>query len=423
VNWAAPNTSFIERDLDARLRGYDDRARVVEMIDPDTGQRSKVIRRDLAELLPLLRHRGDLNHPAVRRILDRPRDVQLALDIRLQRQVAAILRDGLERAGRRQGAAVVLTPDGDLLASVSYPWPAALPRASGRGGADTTVDVTDERFLDRARYGLYPPGSSFALVTAAAALREDPALARQAFTCERLPDGRVGKQLPDWPMPVRDDPGERAPHGRLDMARGLIASCNAYFAQLGLRIGAPPLEETAALFDISLSQPESDDTVRALLPFEASGQGQVLVTPFKMARVAAALAAGGAMPQGRWVIDRSNRRTEPPRLVLTPAHARLLAALMRRAVVEGTGRSVRDIDPPIAGKTGSAEVQDAPAHAWFVGFAPGAAGGGGTEGGRRPRLPSIAFAVLVEHGEDGGEVAAPIAGDIVTAAKGLGIIR
>lgn len=422
VNWAAGNTSFIERDLDTRLRGYNDRARVVEITDPDTGQRSKVIRRDLTELVPLLRHRRDPTHPSVRQILDRPRDVRLALDIGLQRQVAALLRDGVERAGERQGAAVVLTPDGDLLASVSYPWPAVLPRFVLRGGGDTTVDDADPRLMDRARYGVYPPGSSFALVTAAAALREDPALARQAFSCVRLPDHRVGRQLPNWPMPVRDDPGQKTPHGRLDLERGLIESCSAYLAQLGLRLGAPALEETAALFDISLSQPESDETVRAILPFEASGQGQVLATPFKMARVAAALAAGGAMPQGRWVIDESNRRTDAPRVVLRPDQARLLAAWMRRAVAEGTGRSVKDIDPPIAGKTGSAEVQDRAAHAWFVGFAP--YGPGGAHAGEAPAAttPRIAFAVLVEHGEDGGAVAAPIAGDIVTAAKGLGIL-
>jgi cell division protein FtsW (lipid II flippase) len=423
VNWAAANTSFIERDHDAHLRGYDDHARVVEVFDPETGLTTKVIRRDLSELVPLLRHRRDPNHEAVRRILERPRDVRLALDIRLQLRVAALLKNGVDRASRREGAAVVVSPEGDLLASVSYPWPIVPPRLAVRPGSDTTVNDPDAHLLDRARYGVYPPGSSFDLVTAAAVLRKDPALGRQRFTCERLPDRSAGKWLPGWPEPIRDEPAGHAPHGRLDMERGLIAGCNAYFAQLGLRLGAPALEETSALFEISLSQPESDETVCDKLPFEAYGQGQVLATPFKMARVAATLAADGAMPRGRWVIGETNRRTEPPRAVLTPEQTRWLAAAMRRAVVEGEGRRIRDIEPPIAGSAGTAEVQDAPAHAWFVGFAPYEAQ---TQPASRPtaaRPTRIAFAVLVEHGEDGGAVAAPIAGGIVLAAKSLGIIR
>ncbi len=423
VNWAAANTSFVERDQDSRLRGYDDHARVVEVTDPQTGVTTKVIRRDLIELVPLLRHRYQPNHEAVRRILDRPRDVRLALDIRLQRKVASALEDGVNRAGQKQGAAVVLSPEGDLLASVSYPWPVVPPGLAVRPGGDTTINDPDARLLDRARYGLYPPASSFTLVTAAAALRKGPALTRQAFTCDRLPDGRVGKQLPGWTRPVRDDAGDRVPHGRLVMERALIVSCNAYFAQLGLSLGAPALEEMASAFEISPSLPDSAKALRDTLPFAACGQGQVLATPFKMARVAATLATDGAMPQGRWVIDETNRRTDGPRTVLTPAQARLLSATMRRVVVEGTGRGVKDVEPPIAGQTGTAEVQDALPHAWFVGFAPydNAVQTGNGQPSARPIR--IAFAVIVEHGGDGGSVAAPIAGQIVTAAKSLGLIR
>ncbi|HEX7485921.1 MAG TPA: FtsW/RodA/SpoVE family cell cycle protein [Vicinamibacterales bacterium] len=423
VNWAAPNTSFIERDNDSRLRGYDDHARVVEVADPQTGGMTKVIRRDLIELVPLLRHRYQPNHEAVKRILERPRDVRVSIDIRFQQRVAALLEAGVDRAGQKEGAAVVLSQSGDLLASVSYPWPVVAPGLAVKPVSDTTTDDPDARLLDRARYGVYPPGSSFKLVTATAALRTDPALAQQSFTCERLPDGRVGKQLPGWARPVRDDAADRSPHGRLDMERGLIVSCNAYFAQLGLRLGAPALQEAAALFEISLGQPESARQVRDTLPFAAYGQGQVLATPFKMARVAATLAADGAMPQGRWVIDETNRRTDPPRPVLAPAQARRLSNTMRRVVLEGTGRIVKDIEPPIAGKTGTAEVQDAPSHAWFVGFAP--FGNVARTAGEHAADPMtrIAFAVLVEHGGYGGTAAAPIGGQIVAAARELKIIQ
>jgi peptidoglycan glycosyltransferase len=139
----------------------------------------------------------------------------------------------------------------------------------------------------------------------------------------------------------------------------------------------------------------------------------VLATPFKMARVAATLAGGGAMPQGRWIVDETNRRAEAPKPILAPLQAGRLAALMRRVVVEGTGKSLKAIEPPVAGKTGTAEVQDQRSHAWFVGFAPF----GGAPAGR------ISFAVLVEHGGYGGAVAAPIAGQIVTAARDLTIIQ
>jgi peptidoglycan glycosyltransferase len=292
--------------------------------------------------------------------------------------------------------------------------------------ADTTTDDSNPQLMDRARYGVYPPGSSFKLVTATAALRKDPALTTESFVCERLPDGRVGRHLPGWNRPIRDDAADTVPHGTLAMERALIVSCNAYFAQLGLRIGAPALQETAALYEISLSQPESAKRVHDTLPFAAYGQGQVLATPFKMARVAATISDDGAMPQGRWVIDETNRRTDAPKRILDASQAQQLAATMRRVVLEGTGRSLKDIVPAIAGKTGTAEVQDQPSHSWFVGFAPYGPASAVTPAAGAPdadAIERISFAVIVEHGGYGGTAAAPIAGQIVTAAKGLGIIR
>jgi cell division protein FtsI/penicillin-binding protein 2 len=171
-----------------------------------------------------------------------------------------------------------------------------------------------------------------------AALRKDPALDHQTFTCQRLPDGRVGTRIPGWNRPIRDDPADRMPHGVLDLERALVVSCNAYFAQLGLRLGPQALQETAGLFEISLGQPETTRQVRDTLPFAAYGQGQVLATPFKMARVAATMAMGGKMPQGRWVLDESNQRTDAPQPILPASQADLVARTMRRVVLEGTGR-------------------------------------------------------------------------------------
>jgi cell division protein FtsW (lipid II flippase) len=413
VNWAASNTSFEERDDDRVLRGYDDHARVVSVTDPRTGEVTHVIRRDYRALLPLVRHRYEPDDPAVKRLLDAPRNIRMSIDVRLQVRLAADLKKRLEAGRKAAGAAVVLSDDGDLLAAISYPWPVLVAPTGAPADTERVADDQDEALLDRARYALYPPGSSFKLVTAAAALRKDPALAHATFACERLPDGRVGTQIRGWARPIRDDVQDKTPHGTLDMPAALIVSCNAYFAQLGMRMGAQALIDTAHLFDISLAQPESVKQVRDMLPFTAYGQGQVLASPFKMARVAATIAAGGSMPYGRWIADDNNRRTDAARPILSPPLAGLLAKTMRDVVTRGTGRSLRDVVPAIAGKTGTAEVKDAASHSWFVGFAPYDA----------PAGKRIAFAVIVEHGGYGGSAAAPIAGDIVVAARQLGVIK
>ena len=151
----------------------------------------------------------------------RDRSLKTSLDIRLQMQVDRLLKDHLAKAHKDKGAAVVMDPNtGDVLALVSEPEP-------------TAAEATPDELLDRARYALYPPGSTFKLVTAMAALRLDPALADQKFTCRRLPDGRAGAQIPGVRKPIRDDVGDSA-HGTLSMERAIIVSCNAYFAQLGV---------------------------------------------------------------------------------------------------------------------------------------------------------------------------------------------
>ena len=100
--------------------------------------------------------------------------------------------------------------------------------------------------------------------------------------------------------------------------------------------------------------------------------------------------------------DDTNPRTQEPQTILSHEQSERLARFMRSVVTHGTGRRLSSVQPPIAGKTGTAEIQDAPSHAWFIGFAP--------YGGDSQRR--IAFSVLVEHGRYGGIVAAPIASEI-----------
>ncbi len=377
-NFHATNASLIEHDSNAKLQGFT----------------------DYRELAPLIRYRHQPGNPEIAKLMARDRNVRASIDIRLQMRAEKALDDRLAKAHKDKGAVVVMDPNtGDVLALVSAPAP------------DPKSPTTPEELFDRARYGQYPPGSTFKLVTAMAALRLDPTLENKSFSCRRLPDGRVGAIIPGWRKPIRDDVGDSA-HGTLTMHQAIAVSCNAYFAQLGVfSVGAKQLSDTAKMLDIPAG---SVADIQAAMPFASYGQGPVLVTPFKMARVAATIAANGSMPEGRWVIDQSNARTAPARQILAPDLAAFLANAMRSVVVEGTARrAMKGEAVSVAGKTGTAQLDEGMPHSWFAGFAP-------YDG---DRTKSIAFAVVVEHGGYGGTLAAPIAREIVDAAAELGLVK
>jgi cell division protein FtsW (lipid II flippase) len=407
VNWGAPNTSYAERDSRVKLQGYDDYAAVVQVRQP-TGAMSDLVQLDYTELIPLLRYRWRPQHPDVQKILKRDRTLHLSLDVRLQLRAAEILEQAARQAGFGGAAVVLDTATGDLLASVSYPWPQQISEA-----ASAVPDDRSKTLIDRARYGIYPPGSTFKLVTAMAALRHDPALASKPYECRRLPDGRIGNTVRGFGKPIRDDPTDTAPHGIVDLQKGIAVSCNAYFAQLGTYdVGPGPLLETAKKLGITVAVPNTPEQLKKALPQSSYGQGQVTATPFQMARVAATVAGGGAMPQGRWVIDESNLRKAAPEAILTGPSVHLISQAMRRVVTAGTAAAyLAGVQPAIAGKTGTAEVQDKKSHSWFIGYAPYEAAG-----------KKIAVSVIIEHGGYGGRLAAPAAGEIVRTAAGLGLL-
>jgi cell division protein FtsW (lipid II flippase) len=403
MNWSATNTSYVERDAESRLRGFNDDATVVDSMDA-LGRTTRTIRRDYRELVPLLRHRYEPEHSEWRKFLNRPRDITVTIDARLQSRVATILSRHAAKSAHERAAAVVINPDtGDLLAAVSYP----SPTLSDRPGIE--IENDSDALLDRARYGLYPPGSTFKLVTAAAALRRDINLSRATFTCTGLPNGRVGAKVPGWGT-VRDDVLDTHPHGTINMHDGIVRSCNAYFGQLAVRLGPQALLETALRFGISVAPSNSIKQLRESLPQAGYGQGYVVTTPLRMARVAAAVASDGVLREPRTGPHSPEDATADP--ILRPEAAAQLGQYMRDAVLSGTGRSLSGHQWRIAGKTGTAEVIGSPSHAWFVGFAP--------YGQSKKR---IAFAVIIENAGYGGLAAAPVAGEIVTAAAALRLIE
>ena len=373
----ATNASLIEHDSNLRLQGY----------------------RDYNDLAPVVRYRHQRSNPQLQALLKRDRDVNATIDIRLQLKATEILRRNLEAANKKGALVVMNAQSGEVLALASYP----APPANGSG--------TPDELLDRARYGEYPPGSTFKLVTAIAALRLDPHATDKRYNCHALGDGRTGTIIPGWRRPIRDDIKDHA-HGTIDMATAITVSCNAYFAQLGVdAVGSQALRETAGLFGVPVGTPEQ---VKKMLPFASYGQGEVLMTPFKMARVAATIADGGQMPAGKWVTDLSNKRQDAPHPILEAASTAFLQRAMRSVVTNGTAQAAMSgLDVSVAGKTGTAQLDEGEPHSWFAGFAPFDAPDPGSK---------ISFAVVVEHGGYGAKFAAPIARQVVEAARDTKII-
>jgi hypothetical protein len=211
-----------------------------------------------------------------------------------------------------------------VLALVSAPAPD--PRASH----------TPDELLDRARYGEYPPGSTFKLVTAIAALRLDPELKHRTFLCHRLPDGRAGNTIPGWNRAIKDDIGDVA-HGTLDMEQAITVSCNAYFAQLGVHdVGSQALAETAAQFGISTGDPKQLKRIcRSLL----TGRARCWYRPSRWRAWRRRSRPAARCPKAAGSRTRAIRETDAPLEVLPADQAQFLAGAMRRVVLEGTART------------------------------------------------------------------------------------
>lgn len=340
----------------------------------------------------------------------------------LQISVIGALQEAAHRAfGAERGAFVALDiRTGAVLGLASYPSedPAEFRGNAGKFRAMLADPATP--LLNRAVQGRYPPGSSFKLVTAAAALGEGVIDAETRYRCNG--SARVAG---------RTFRCHRAQgHGPLNLREAISKSCNVFFYRLSEALDVDVIAAYARAF--GLGTPTGVDLrneAGGLVPTRdwkrrvtgerwyasetasvAVGQGAVSVTPIQMARVAAAVASFGRLPSPRLVVPEPSGRVEG----LEREHFGLIREGMLDAVASGTAWRARVRDVAVAGKTGTAQVASADAvatenedrpyelrtHAWFIGFAPF-------------DDPEIAVAVIVEHGGAGGAAAAPIGGEIL----------
>ncbi|MCM3924478.1 penicillin-binding protein 2 [Frankia sp. AiPs1] len=338
----------------------------------------------------------------------------------------AVQQAAAQALGNRKGAVVALDPStGAILAMVTSPSYDPSPLAShtektATGAYGTLSGDPAQPLLNRATQQTYPPGSTFKLITAAAALSHG-----------RHPDDRVAAPdelaLPLSTVRLPNFGGERCGDGETDtLTHALTISCNTAFAQLGIDLGAETLRQQAEAFGLNSTFPDFPlQQARSVFPTKldgaqtaqsAIGQYNVRVTPLQMAEVVAAIANGGTEMKPYLVSElrgpdkKTISRTGPKELgkPVSSDVAAELTTMMESVVTSGTGRKARIDGVAVAGKTGTAEHgTDEPPHAWFVGFAPSDA-------------PKVAVAVIVEDGggelSTGGAIAAPVAKQVMQAA-------
>jgi peptidoglycan glycosyltransferase len=332
--------------------------------------------------------------------------IQLTINAKAQAAAHAAL-------GNRRGAVVALNPKtGAILAMVSHPAydPSVIAShdaTAAKSAMETLVADPTKPLTNRAIAGnLYPPGSVFKIVTAAAALTNGtvtettqiPGPARMD-----LPQTSVG--LPNW------DRAACGPNDLTTLQHALEISCNTAFAWVGLKLGADALRAQAAKFgfgDESITVPMKvtaskvpADLNPPQLAQSSIGQYDVRVTPLQVAMVAAGIANRGVVMKP-FLVDRvlgSNLdvidQTVPQQYsqAVSSEVASQLTRMLVAVVDAGTGGPAKIAGVAVAGKSGTAQQGNGlPPHAWFTSFAPA-------------DNPQVAVAVVVEDGGNAGEEA------------------
>jgi penicillin-binding protein 2 len=342
----------------------------------------------------------------------------LTLDARLQKAASRLLG-----AEKHRGAIVVIQPQtGEVLCMVSSP---TFDQNLFRGGISQTEWTSlqthpGKPMLNRAIQSSYSPGSTFKAVTALAALKAGRFSTSERIVC------RGGYKIGNRFIKCMGH------HGPVDFQRAFAKSCNTYFLTLAHRAGRDALNK--ASLEVGLGARtgiEIEGERRGIVPTDewmrthfrdpawrggdtlnmGIGQGYISATPIQMANLAALIANGGVNYRPHLVRKVERHTPNGESSLVTPEVAHQLDvgpefwSATREAflaVVEsGTGQGGKIPGVPYGGKTGSTEHRrGALTHSWFIGFAPF-------------QNPKIAFAVLVESAGHGGEIAVPIARELV----------
>ncbi len=324
-----------------------------------------------------------------------------------------------------RGAVVAIQPStGAILALVSTPSydPSRVSThdtAANTKAWNAYLHDPDMPMLDRAISQTYPPGSTFKVVTTAAALSTG------SYTPDTVIPAPDKLTFSDG-KPIGNFAGETcSPSGKMTLRDALRLSCNTAYGGLGVRIGSDRIVSQAEAFGVgralSIPLPTAISRVprETAAPFaaqEAIGQHDDAVTPLQMAMVAAGIANGGEVMRPYLIAqerapDSSVLSQATPHALsraVSATVARELTSMMETVVTAGTGTAAQIPGVVVAGKTGTAQHGGASPYAWFICFAPAA-------------NPSVAIAVVVENTtphDTGGIVAAPIARAVMEAVLG-----
>jgi len=332
----------------------------------------------------------------------------------------------------REGAVVAMDPQtGDILALVSHP-PYDPNSLSSHDG--TEIRRSWERYerdpakplLSKANEELYPPGSTFKIVTAAAALES-------GYAPDSMWPNPQTFDLPQTDNVLENFGGSHCVGGaaEISLTDAFTTSCDVTFAEIGMDLGPDAMAAQAQAFgfdqDIPFDVPYVDGhfpedlgTDDPLLAYASLGQGDVAANPLQMALVGSAVANDGVLMRPRLVSqilapDGAVLQTIEPveqQTSVSSQTAAELTVMMERVVSEGTGTSAQIAGVDVAGKTGTAQHDlREPPHVWFVAFAPASD-------------PEVAVAVVLLNGGGGGDeatggaLAGPVAKQVMEVALG-----